>query len=129
MWLMLQQDEADDYVIGTGEAHSVKDFVEAAFAYAGLDWQAHVEIDPRYFRPTEVDVLRADASKARGKLGWEPQGGFHELVAIMVDADMEAIGLPPVGQGQHILSGKFSEWHQWSAAVTSVYQNGQQQFE
>jgi GDPmannose 4,6-dehydratase len=129
MWLMLQHDEADDYVIGTGEAHSVKEFVEVAFAYVGLDWQAYVEIDPRYFRPTEVDFLRANAAKAREKLGWEPQVGFHELVAIMVDADMEAIGLRPIGQGQHILSIKFSGWHQWSAAVTSLFQNGQQQFE
>jgi GDPmannose 4,6-dehydratase len=129
MWLMLQQDRADDYVIGTGEAHAVKEFVEVAFAYVGLDWQDYVEIDPRYFRPTEVDVLRANASKASGKLGWEPQVGFHELVAIMIDADMEAVGLQPVGQGQHILSEKFSEWHQWSATVTSVFQNGQQRFE
>ena len=65
MWLMLQQDEPDDYVIGTGESHSVREFVEAAFAYAGLDWQGYVEIDPRYFRPTEVDFLRAEPTKAR----------------------------------------------------------------
>jgi len=129
MWLMLQQDEADDYVIGTGEAHSVKEFVETAFAYAGLDWHTRVEIDPRYFRPTEVDFLQADASKAQKQLGWEPQVGFHELVAIMVDADMEAIGLRPVGQGQHILAEKCAGWHQWSAAVTSLFQNGQLQFE
>jgi GDPmannose 4,6-dehydratase len=129
MWLMLQQDEADDYVIGTGEAHSVKEFVEAAFAYAGLDWQAHVEADPRYFRPTEVELLRADASKAKRKLGWESKVSFHELVAIMVDADMEAIGLQPIGHGQQTLAAKFSGWHQWSEAVTSLPQNGQEQFE
>ena len=129
MWLMLQQDEADDYVIGTGEAHAVKEFVEAAFAYAGLDWQAHVEIDPRYFRPTEVDFLRANASKAKGRLGWEPQVSFRELVAIMVDADMEAIGLQPIGKGEHILAEKFPGWHQWSTAVASLRQNGLQQFD
>jgi GDPmannose 4,6-dehydratase len=128
MWLMLQQDEADDYVIGTGEAHSVRDFVEAAFSYVGLDWQAYVEVDTRYLRPTEVDFLRADASKARRKLGWEPRVSFRDLVAIMVDADMAAIGLHPVGKGQEVLAAKFSGWHQWSEAVTSLQQNGQQQF-
>ncbi len=129
MWRMLQQDEPDDYVIGTGEAHSVQEFVEAAFAYAGLDWRAHVEVDPRYFRPTEVDFLRADASKAWKKLGWEPRVSFHELVAIMVDADLEAIGLPPIGQGTRILAAKFPGWHQWPAAVTAMQRNGQQHFE
>lgn len=129
MWLMLQQNEADDYVIGTGEAHSVQEFVEAAFAYAGLDWHAYVEIDLRYIRPTDVDCLRADASKARRKLDWAPRVSFHELVAIMVDADLEAIGLPPIGDGQRILAEKFSWWHQWSTAVTSLYQNGSRQFE
>ena len=129
MWRMLQQAQPDDYVIGTGEAHSVKEFVEAAFAYVGLDWHAHVTVDPRYFRPTEVDVLRADASKARRKLGWEPRVSFHDLVAIMVDADLEAIGLPPLGQGARILAAKFSGWHQWSEAVTALRQNGHPQFE
>ena len=77
MWLMLQQDEPEDYVIGTGEAHSVRDFVEAAFGYAGLDWQAHVEVDQRYFRPTEVDFLRADASKARRTWDGSPGSAFR----------------------------------------------------
>src|SRR5262249_1031143 len=104
MWLILQQERPDDYVIGTGEAHSVKEFVEAAFTYAKLDWQDYVEIDTRYLRPTEVDHLRADASKARRKLGWEPKISFRDLVAIMVDADMEAVGLGPVGKGQQILA-------------------------
>jgi GDPmannose 4,6-dehydratase len=126
MWLMLQQDEPDDYVIGTGEAHSVRNFVEAAFTYAGLDWQAHVETDPRYFRPKEVNFLRADASKAKRCLGWEPKVSFHELVAIMVDADIEAVGLPPIGQGSRTLAEKFPEWHQWSRATTSLQRNGQQ---
>lgn len=89
MWLMLQQDEPDDYVVGTGESHTVRQFVELAFAHAGLDWREHVEIDPRYFRPAEVDALCADASKAKRKLRWEPTVTFDELVGIMVDADVQ----------------------------------------
>jgi GDPmannose 4,6-dehydratase len=88
MWSMLQQDHADDYVIGTGESHSVQEFVDAAFAHAGLDWREHVRIDSRYFRPAEVDNLRADAGKARKLLGWEARVGFRELVRMMVDADL-----------------------------------------
>ena len=91
MWLMLQADEPDDFVIATGESHSVREFLEASFERAGLDWEPHVEIDPRYFRPSEVDDLRGDASKARERLGWEPKVGFDELVAIMVDADIAAL--------------------------------------
>ena len=88
MWVMLQQDTPDDYVIGTGEAHSVREFTEAAFAHAGLDWQDRVLIDPRYFRPAEVFDLRADSLKARRALGWEPTIGFVDLVRMMVDADL-----------------------------------------
>jgi GDPmannose 4,6-dehydratase len=88
MWAMLQQDAPDDYVIGTGEAHSVREFTEAAFAHAGLDWQDRVLIDSRYFRPAEVFDLRADSRKARRVLGWEPTVGFAELVRMMVDADL-----------------------------------------
>jgi GDPmannose 4,6-dehydratase len=88
MWLMLQAAAPDDFVVATGETHSVREFLEAAFGHAGLDWEEHVEIDPRYFRPSEVDVLLGDASKAREKLGWEPKVGFDELVRLMVDADM-----------------------------------------
>jgi GDPmannose 4,6-dehydratase len=91
MWMMLQADAPDDYVIATGETHSVREFLEHAFAHAGLDWEPHVEIDPRYFRPSEVDVLLGDASKARERLGWEPKVGFEELVRIMVDADVNAL--------------------------------------
>jgi GDPmannose 4,6-dehydratase len=91
MWLMLQQDGPDDYVLATGETHSVREFLEAAFAHADLDWRQYVEIDPRYFRPTEVDVLLGDASKARQRLGWQPQVSFAELVRIMVDADLQAL--------------------------------------
>ena len=100
MWRILQQDEPDDYVIGNGESHSVREFVEEAFAYAGLDWREHVEIDPRYFRPTDVNDMWADASKARRVLDWTPRVGFHELVRLMVDADVEAIGEPAIGEGR-----------------------------
>ncbi|MBI5309973.1 MAG: GDP-mannose 4,6-dehydratase [Actinobacteria bacterium] len=88
-WLMLQQDEPDDFVIATGETHTVREFVEKAFAHAGLDWEQYVEIDPKYFRPTEVDLLIGDATKAKQKLGWEPAVTFEGLVELMVDADME----------------------------------------
>jgi GDPmannose 4,6-dehydratase len=91
MWLMLQQDEPDDYVIATGETHSVREFLDQAFGYLDLDWQDFVEIDPRYFRPAEVDALLGDASKARAKLGWEPKIKFDELVRLMVDADMAEV--------------------------------------
>jgi GDPmannose 4,6-dehydratase len=91
MWLMLQQDEPEDFVIATGEMHSVRDFLAEAFGQVGLDWHRFVEIDPRYFRPAEVDLLLGDASKARQKLGWEPKVKFKELVQIMVQADLEAL--------------------------------------
>jgi len=93
MWLMLQQDKPEDYVIATGETHSVKEFLQEAFSYAGLDWNKYVEIDPRYFRPAEVDLLIGDASKAKAKLGWVPKTNFKELVKIMVDADLKAAGV------------------------------------
>jgi len=89
MWLMLQQDEPDDYVISTGESHLVREFVEEAFGLLGLDWKKHVVIDPRYFRPTEVDMLVGDSSMARKKLGWESKVKFRDLVRIMVEADLE----------------------------------------
>jgi GDPmannose 4,6-dehydratase len=88
MWLMLQQDSPEDYVIGTGEIHTVQNFLELSFAHAGLDWREHVEIDPRYFRPTEVDALRADPAKARQQLKWHHRTGFEELVRLMVDAEL-----------------------------------------
>jgi GDPmannose 4,6-dehydratase len=88
MWLMLQQDKPDDYVIATGETHSVTEFLEVAFGHAGLDWRKHVVHDPRYLRPTEVDVLLGDYSKARRVLGWKPKTTFKELVKLMVDADI-----------------------------------------
>jgi GDPmannose 4,6-dehydratase len=89
MWLMLQQEKPDDYVIATGETHTVREFVEETFEILGLDWRRHVEIDPRYLRPTEVDLLLGDSSKAHNDLGWKPRVGFKELVRIMVEADLE----------------------------------------
>jgi GDPmannose 4,6-dehydratase len=89
MWLMLQQGEPDDYVIATGETHSVRDFAQRVFQRLDLDFDKHVAIDPRYFRPTEVDVLLGDASKARKRLGWQPKVSFEELIKMMITADME----------------------------------------
>ena len=106
MWRILQHDRGDDFVIGTGQSNSVKEFLEEAFAYAGLDWKEYVKIDPKYFRPTEVENLFADASKAKKLLGWEPKVTFRELVRIMVDADLEDAGLPTPGEGRKILAAK-----------------------
>jgi GDPmannose 4,6-dehydratase len=89
MWRMLQHHEADDYVIATGETRSVKEFVEEAFSCVGLNWKDYVKIDPKYYRPAEVDVLRGDYSKAKQKLNWEPKVDFKQLVEIMVDADLK----------------------------------------
>jgi len=89
MWLMLQQDKPDDYVVATGETHSVREFLEEVFGYIELDWQKYVEIDPRYYRPSEVDILQGDASKARKVLNWKPKVGFKELARLMADADMK----------------------------------------
>jgi GDPmannose 4,6-dehydratase len=103
MWLMLQQPKPDDFVIATGETHSIKEFLSAAFVYAGLgDWQRYVEIDPRYFRPAEVEVLVGDSAKAKEGLGWQPKVKFNDLVKIMVDADMKR-----VGEGDKIIQEKF----------------------
>ena len=137
MWLMLQQEEPDDYVIGTGESHSVREFVEKAFEYVGIEieWKDQgveekgivrsydpkklpssckviregvviIEIDPKYFRPTEVESLRADITKARKKLGWEPRTTFEELIKIMVDYDLKLVGLEPIGEGIKICNEK-----------------------
>jgi GDPmannose 4,6-dehydratase len=99
MWRMLQQPSPGDYVIATGETHTVQEFVEEAFAYAGLDWNKHVEIDPRYYRPTEVDRLQGDASKAHRELHWAPKVRFKELVRLMMDADFEQLRLPKPPKG------------------------------
>jgi GDPmannose 4,6-dehydratase len=122
IWKMLQQDEPGDVVIGTGEAHSVQEFVQEAFAYAQLDWKKYVKISQRYFRPLEVHTLIADSTKAREQLGWYPRVQFRELVAIMVDADMEAAGLTPPGKGKLILREKLGYWNQWQQSVTKMVQ-------
>jgi len=113
MYLMLQQPEPDDYVIATGETHSVKEFLEEAFNYTGFsDWQNYVEIDPRYLRPAEVEVLVGNASKAKEKLGWQPKIKFKELARIMIDSDFRELGLTPLGEGDKILKEKFPN-HWW----------------
>jgi GDPmannose 4,6-dehydratase len=94
MWLMLQQKRPDDYVIATGETHSVREFLEEAFSYVGLKWKKYVKVDPKYFRPAEVDILLGDPAKARKVLRWKPKVSFRELVRLMVDADMETDGRP-----------------------------------
>jgi GDPmannose 4,6-dehydratase len=94
MWLMMQQEQPDDYVIATGETYSVREFLEEAFSCVGLDWREYVVIDPKYLRPAEVDLLLGDPSKARAKLGWKPRVTFKELVRLMVDADLETEGRP-----------------------------------
>ncbi len=110
MWLMLQQDEPDDIVLGTGETHSVKDFLEEAFGYLDLDWREYIEIDPKYFRPTEVENLSADFSKAKKILNWSPKISFKDLTKIMVDFDLELIGHPSPGEGKRILREKGLDW-------------------
>lgn len=110
MWLMLQQDEPEDFVIGTGETHSVKEFLEQAFAYMNLDWNEYVEIDSRYFRPTEVDDLRADITKAKEVLNWTPHVLFSDLVKIMVDHDLELVGLVSPGEGRKIVEAAGLDW-------------------
>ncbi len=99
IWLMMQQDKADDYVIATGETHSVREFLDEAFGYVGLDWKKYVEIDQRYFRPTEVDLLVGDPAKAKKHLGWKPTLSFRELARLMVREDLKNAGIDPE---QHI---------------------------
>jgi len=111
MWKILQQESPDDFVIGTGESRSVREFVESAFGYAGLDWSKHVEQDSKYFRPNEVNELCADSSKSQYKLNWSPKIRFEEIVKIMVDADLESLDLPAIGEGRKIIEDNFGEWH------------------
>jgi len=120
MWKMMQQARADDYVIGTGEAHSVREFLDEAFGYLNMDWGEYVKIDKRYFRPTEVDYLMADPSKAERELGWEPRVFFKDLVHIMVDADLELAGLESPGEGKKILEKHHGPWHRWDSQVVSM---------
>ncbi len=108
MWLILQQEKPEDYVIGTGKSHSVEEFVERAFSYAGLEWKEYVKIDPRYFRPKEVNNLIASIDKAKKELDWVPLINFEELVKIMVDADMRSAGLGAKGEGDAVLKDLFS---------------------
>ena len=100
MWLMLQQDEPDDYVVATGEMHTVRELCEVAFGLANLEWERYVRIDPQYFRPTEVDELRGDASKAADRLGWRSRTGFRELVAMMLEHDLAEAGVDAAGGGR-----------------------------
>ena len=120
MWMMLQGEQPADFVIGTGESHSVREFLDEAFGYVGLDWHAYVRMDPYYLRPNEVNHLMADASQARQVLGWEQRVLFKDLVRIMVDADMEYSGLQAVGEGRKILEKQTSGWHQWEGQVVSM---------
>lgn len=96
MWLMLQQEQPDDYVVATGETHEVREFLELAFGYVNLNWQDYVEFDERYLRPAEVELLIGDPSKAKEKLGWQPSVSFEQLVYLMVEADLKALGLIPL---------------------------------
>lgn len=111
MWKILQYENPDDFVIATGETHSVREFLDEAFAYIDKNVDDYVKIDPRYFRPTEVDVLIGDASKSNTELGWKPKITFKNLVKIMIDADMRKAGLDVIGEGDKILSSKFqNKW-------------------
>ena len=96
MWLMLQQEQPDDYVVATGETHSIREFLDIAFGYVNLDWHNYVEFDERYLRPAEVELLIGDPAKAKQKLGWEPSVTFEQLVNLMVEADLKALGLVPL---------------------------------
>jgi GDPmannose 4,6-dehydratase len=128
MWRMLQADAPGDYVVGTGAAHSVAELLHAAFSYVDLDWREFVEIDPRYFRPTEVDHLCADISKVKRELGWEPKVTFDELVKIMMDADLRDVGVEAPGDGTRILREKgmdwFKEYHRASAEEETMARDG-----
>jgi len=111
MWTMLQQDKPDDFVIGTGESHSVREFVQTAFEYADLNWEKYISLNKELFRPSEVNDVIADTTKATKLLGWKPKITFHNLIKIMVDADMRNIGLEPVGEGDRILTKYFpNKW-------------------
>lgn len=110
MWRMMQQDRPNDFVIGTGESHSVEEFLKKAFDYVDKNWEDYVENDPRYFRPAEVDHLQANPMKAEKLLNWKPRISFDDLVKIMVDSDLKFVGLEPIGEGTDILRKKKLEW-------------------
>ena len=120
MWKMMQLDQPDDFVVGTGEAHSPREFLDEAFGYVDLDWHDYVEIDPRYYRPTDVDYLMADSSKAQEVIGWQPRILFKDLVRLMVDADMELLGLEPIGEGRRVMEQVHGDWHRWEDQIVSM---------
>jgi GDPmannose 4,6-dehydratase len=118
MWLMLQQDKPDDYVVATGETHSIREFLDISFNYVNLDWHDYVEFDARYLRPTEVDLLIGDPAKVKQKLGWEPSVTFEQLVALMVEADLRALGLAsPNGKGSQLMDDNAYIRHQAGSIV------------
>jgi GDPmannose 4,6-dehydratase len=119
MWRILQQDQPEDFVLGTGETHSVREFSEEAFGYAKLSWQDHIAFDPRYVRPLEVECLVADARKAREKLGWEPRIRFRDLVRIMVDCDLQSEGLRPPCEGFEALKKADIHWTKHQVAISA----------
>jgi GDPmannose 4,6-dehydratase len=120
IWKILQCDHADDFVVGTGEAHSVREFLDEAFGYVNLDWKDYVKIDPRYYRPTEVDFLQADYTKASRILNWQPRVFFRDLVKIMVDADLELLDMQSPGEGRRILQANHGPWHRWEDQVVTM---------
>jgi GDPmannose 4,6-dehydratase len=107
MWMMLQTEKPDNFVIGTGETHSIEEFLEFACSYLDLDMSRHIKFDQKYFRPTEVDELKADARKSAAVLGWKPRIKFQDLVKIMLDADLRANGITPPGEGDALIAKKF----------------------
>ena len=117
MWLMLQQDQPDDYVVATGETHSIKEFLDIAFKYVNLDWNDYVKFDPRYLRPAEVDLLIGEPSKAKQKLNWEPSVTFEGLVKLMVDADLAAIGQPTPNGADYTVDDQVRERTQLALTV------------
>ena len=120
MWKLLQHDVPGDYVIGTGEAHSVREFLDESAGYLDMDWHEFVRIDERYFRPNEVDYLLADPSKSINEIGWTPRVTFKELVRIMVDADLELVNMPSPGEGKKLLEKHHGPWHRWDSQVISM---------
>ncbi len=109
-WRILQEDKPGDFVVGTGESHTVEEFLEVAFGYVNLDWHDYIEIDPRYFRPIDVDWLQADISKVKKTLDWSPRVSFHELIKIMVDADLRRVNLAAPGLGDRVLGDPNFSW-------------------
>src|SRR5439155_6112294 len=123
MWKMLQQEKPGDYVLGTGDSHTVREFLDEAFSYAGLQADDHVKIDKRYLRPTEVDELRAVSRKAERALGWNPKVRFREVVKVLVDAEMRKKGLQPIGEGDAVLDKFFPDrwWNDSGPTIPPKY--------